>query len=120
MLITLFYFTLGVGEVGVSVEKSGWDVRHVRYNRTLIFLNYEMCFSLLCLRPDLKGVIGGGGGGGENGLRTTLRARDRHTQAPSYGLASILSIRIHMAISPGQSQPWTTVLPSFGLISTTY
>ena len=39
-------------------------MRHVLYIRTLIFLNYEMCFSLLCLRPDLKGVMGGGGGWG--------------------------------------------------------
>ena len=79
-------------------------MRHVLYNRTLIFLNYEMCFSLLCLRPDLKGVMGGWGGGGlQNVIRTILKARDRHTQAPTYGLASILPIRIHIAISPGQS-----------------
>ena len=51
-------------------------MRHVLYIRTLIFLNYEMCFSLLCLRPDLKGVMGGGGGGLQNVIRTTLRARD--------------------------------------------
>ena len=72
-----------------------------------------------CLRPDLKEVMEGGGGV-QNVIRTTLRARDRHTQAPTYDLASILPIRIHMAISPGQSQPWTTVLPLFVLISMTW
>ena len=64
MLITLFYFTWGGGEVGVSLEKSGWDCEACLVKRNLIiFLNYEMCFSLLCLRPDLKEVIKEGGWG---------------------------------------------------------
>ena len=58
-------------------------------------------FLYACLRPDLKEVMEGGGGV-QNVIRTTLRARDRHTQAPTYDLASILPIRMHTAISPGQ------------------
>ena len=86
---------------------------------TLIFLNYAMGFSLPCLRPDLKEVTEGAGRE-QNVIRTTLRARDQHTQAPTYGLTSILPIRMHTAISPGQWQPWTSVLPLFELISMTW
>ena len=67
---------------------------------TLIFLNYAMGFSLPCLRPDLKEVTEGAGRE-QNVIRTTLRARDQHTQAPTYGLASILPIRMHTAIYRG-------------------
>ena len=72
-----------------------------------------------CLRPDLKEVTEGAGRE-QNVIRTTLRARDQHTQAPTYGLANILPISMHTAISPGQWQPWTSVLPLFELISMTW
>ena len=76
MLITLFYFTLGVGEVGVSPEKSGWDCEAclVKQNPNLFKLRDVFFSTVPQTRP--KRGHGTGGGGVQNVLRTTLRVRD--------------------------------------------
>ena len=63
VMLSLFHFTLRVGEGGGGGRgnpRKIWvgNVGHVFQNRTLIFLDLEMWFTLPFLRPDLKQVMG--------------------------------------------------------------
>ena len=50
-----------------------------------------------------------------NSLQIVDKLKARGTHTPTHGLASTWLVRT--AISPGQWQPWTAVLPLLGLIS---
>ena len=50
-----------------------------------------------------------------NSLKIVDKLKARGTHTPTHGLASTWLVRT--AISPGQWQPWTAVLPLLGLIS---